>query len=264
MKLILSVGKKILKKINIDKLFELIELYDENKYISGIEIMTSDYEYLEKYANKCKEKNLIFQCHAPKTSDSEDTYNYLKEINKISENLNKKINIVFHSVESENIENSIEKTNYCMKKITEFVGQNKLNLSISLENLNYLHGIKRINVDNIDKILMINKELKYTYDMGHDIFDNKKATLMTQIQKERLNNIHIHWYIENEDHHPILLENTNIEVINLGLKMLRDINYDGNIVLEYGIDFMQGDTYEEKMITYIKSFKIIEKLINNI
>lgn len=261
MKLLLSISKRILENIEVNEIFELIEKYDINKNISGLEIMTDNYEYLKKYSQKCKERDLIFQCHSPKTLQESDIYNYLNDVSKLSKSIDKKINIVFHSLELSNINESINETNLYMKNILKFKNDNNLNLSISIENLNYHNGIKRINVENIDKILSIHKNLCYTYDIGHDIFDNKIVTEITEIQKQRINNIHIHCYINDEDHHPILNDTNNIEVIKNSIEMLKKIRYDKNIVLEYGIDFMTGDTYESKMIDYIKSFQIVQEII---
>lgn len=261
MKLLLSIGERILNKLAAENIFELINKYDENKYVSGIELMTKDYNYLLYFASKCKERKLIFQCHAPVFESFMDMSEYLIKIDEISKKLEYEINIVFHSVEMKNIVDSINYTNKFIEEIFEIKEKNNLKIKISLENLNFLNNTKRINVDNIDKILAINPQIKYTYDMGHDIFDNYNVSKMSELQKERLNNVHIHYYMDKEDHHPITKEKTDLEIIEKGFNILREAKYDDNVVLEYGIDFIEGNTYEEKLIEYIKSFKIINKLM---
>lgn len=261
MKLLLSIGKMILDKLTAEKIFELINKYDENKYVSGIELMTKDYNYLFCFANKCKEKKLIFQCHAPVFENYIEMSEYLTNIDEISRKLECEINIVFHSVEMKNVVDSISSTNKFIEEIIKIKEKNNLKIKISLENLNFLNNTKRINVDDIDIILDINPQINYTYDMGHDIFDNYNVSKMSELQKERLNNVHIHYYIDKEDHYPITKEKTDLEIIEKGFNILREAKYNGNVVLEYGIDFMKGNTYEEKLIDYIKSFKIIYNLI---
>lgn len=264
MKLIISIGKKIAENFSCNELINLIKNYDTDLNISGVEIMSNNFKYINELAKKCKENNLIFQCHAPKITNIEEISEYLEELDKICRSNNIRINVVFHSIEVETIDNSIIETNTYIEKILNCVKTNEYNLDISLENLNYHNAVKRININRIDEILKKYSDLKFTYDMGHDLFDNKKIDKLSSLQSNRLNNVHIHCYIENQDHHPIKNSSEDLEKISKGIKYLKEMNYQKGIVLEYGIDFMDGIDINEKFIDYINSFKFMRYLCNNV
>ena len=100
----------------------------------------------------------------------------------------------------------------------------------------------------------INDNLKFTYDIGHDLYDNKIPSVLSSLQKERINNVHIHSVIKNEDHHVIQENSKDLDEIMKAIKQLKDIGYTGPIVLEYAIKYLEGKRTEEKVINFVKSF----------
>ena len=134
MNYLISISWHILPIFTIEQVLEKIEKYDKTHKIAGIE--------------------------------------YLSNVGKLAKILNKKINIVFHSKEDDNLKIAKLNTINLLNTIFNYIKENNLNISISLENLNYHHNHDRINVDKIDSILSEFDDVNFTYDIGHDIFDN--------------------------------------------------------------------------------------------
>lgn len=262
MNYLISIGWYVFPIIPINKILELIEIYDKNKKIKGFEIASADYVVMEKMLKFAIKNNLTFQCHAPKRSNDLEILSYLDNLGKLSQIYNKKINVVFHSKEDDNLNLSIINTKVFLKKVLNYINDNNLNISISLENLNFHHNHNRINIDKIDTILMEFDDLNFTYDIGHDIFDNHSNSKLSALQIQRLNNIHIHNVHNNLDHCEITLNCDYIEALKNSIKYLKKINYTGNIVLETGINRYSGNSPEEQLINYIQAFNSIEKIIN--
>lgn len=254
-KLMLSLYEDEKIGLNIEMVFDIITLYG-NKNIDGIEFNSYECERLKKCAKMCRKNNLIFRCHFPlkKLSESE-TKKYLNCLNDISKELRYKINVVFHSeIEQETMGEKIEATKIYMSNILKFIEKYNLNVTISLENLNYKRTIRRINVDNIDAVLSEFDNLKFTYDIGHDIYDNRKPSELSKLQVDRINNVHVHSVQKREDHHMIEADSSNFEAVKKAINNLKDINYTNPIVLEYAIEYLPGNRIEEKIINLVKSF----------
>lgn len=261
MNYLISISWHILPIFKIEHVLEQIEKYDTNHKIAGIEIASQDYETMKKAVEFSKKHNWIFQCHAPKLSTDEELLNYLLNVNKLSKILNKKINIVFHSKEDNDLEIAKLNTIHLLNTIFNYIKKYGLNLSISLENLNYHHNHFRINMDKIDSILSKFDNIHFTYDIGHDIFDNHDYTKLSNIQIEKLNNIHIHNVHDNKDHCEITTTCDYIKQLRNSIKYLNSINYKQSIVLETGFNNYPGNNDEEKLINYIKSFENIENIL---
>ena len=103
------------------------------------------------------------------------------------------------------------------------------------------------------KILEQQKSLKFTYDIGHEIIDGIKTEELVNILDERLNNIHMHTYQKDLDHY--LIENINEqETIK---KLLEKYGDNKTVVLEYAIDYVDGENFETKFKNYIEGAKIL-------
>lgn len=265
-KLIYSLYYDKYTDIGIEKTLKLIKNYDKNNNIAGIEINSYNLESLKYCAKFCKENNLIFKCHFPlKKMSEKETKDYLDCVNMIAKDLSYKVNIVFHSVnDKKNMEEKIKETKEYIKSIRKYISVSKLNVNPSLENLNYRNGVKRINVGEIYEVLNSFENLNFTFDIGHDLFDNKRVSTLSKVQQERLNNIHIHSILNNEDHHIIEENSPDLEEIEKGVKYLKNIGYTGDIVLEYSVDYLKGNTIEEKIEYYVKSFDFFKKLLENV
>ena len=265
-KLILSLYVKKLEGLDLNIVFDIINLYG-NSNIDGIEINTDDLNVLKKCSVLCKKNKLKFMCHTPlKIMSESEVIKYLNCLNDISKTLRYNINVVFHSLNNnKNINEDIEQTSSFMEKVLLYVKKYKLNVTISLENLNRKRGEKRINVNLIDNILKRFEDIKFTYDIGHDLYDNKKASDLSTLQKIKLNDVHIHSVVNSKDHNIINDSSNDIEQIKIALCNLKNINYKGPIVLEYAIDNIPGEKIEEKIINLVKSFDYFKnQIIKNI
>ena len=199
-------------------------------------------------------------CHTPlKIMSESEVIKYLNCLNDISKTLRYNINVVFHSLNNnKNINEDIEETSSFMENVLLYVKKYKLNVTISLENLNRKRGEKRINVNLIDNILNRFEDIRFTYDIGHDLYDNKKISNLSTLQKIKLNNVHIHSVINSKDHNIINEKSHDIDKIKESLENLKKINYKGPIVLEYAIDNIPGERIEEKIINLVKSFNFFK------
>lgn len=254
-KLMLSLYEDEKIGLNVELAFDIITLYG-NGNIDGIEFNSYNFESLKKCAKLCRKNNLLFRCHFPlKKMNESETKKYLNCLNDISKELRYKINVVFHSdTEHEEMEEKVQATKKYINKILKFVKKYNLGVTISLENLNYRYATRRINMDKIDEVLYEYDNLNFTYDIGHDIYDNKKPSNLSELQKQRINNVHIHSVVKKEDHHMILEESKDFEQIKKAMNNLKNINYTNPIVLEYVIDYLPGSRIEEKIINLVKSF----------
>ena len=148
-----------------------------------------------------------------------------------------------------------------MTELTEYIAENKYNeyIELSLENLNDFEKIKRLKKENLTDILNENQDIKFTYDIGHEMMDDMiKKDKLNEILAERLNNVHIHTKGELEDHYPIIekTEKHTKQVLEK-TKQLIESGYNGDIVMEYAIDYIDGKNLKEKLICYINCTKIV-------
>ena len=266
MKYLMSIAWRTLPYIGIEEIIEEIEMSENKEYVAGIEIATTNYEEMEKTLKYIMDNNLIFRCHCPKIGNQEVLTKYLDDLHTLAKIYGKKIDVVFHSLEFDDLEKSIEDTKEYIKNILEYIRKNNYEITISLENLNYHHNRKRININLIDKVFENLKqypELNFTYDIGHDIYDTQKPTKLSNIQKEKLNNIHIHNIKNNEDHHIICKNCETIKELRETIKYLKEIGYKGPIVLEEGIDRYEGKNMRECVRNYIKSFKEKKEILED-
>lgn len=259
-KLIYSLCDREKFGLKIENIIDIINLYG-NKYVDGIEINTLNLDNLKLCAKLCKKNNLLFRCHFP-SEKMEDIQiiKYLNCINEISKELRYRINVVFHSLSYEDtIDEMVADTKIYISKIIAYIEKYKLNITFTLENLNYLNGVKRINLSRIDELLELNEKVYFTYDIGHDTYDNKKLSKLSNLQKARIRNVHIHSVINNEDHHSITSISNDLDLIKEAILELKTIDYQEPIVLEYALDYMEGKNYEQKAISIVKAFKFFKE-----
>lgn len=260
MNLLMSISQRLLAKINISTIIKILEQTKNN--IDGIEIASTHYSDMYDILKYTIKHNIIFQAHCPQLSDENSLKVYLNDVNLLSDIYGKPINIVFHSIENENLEKSLILTNEYMKNILEYINKNKLNITISLENLNFHHFVKRINLNLIDNILKNFNQLYFTYDIGHDLYDNKTLTKLSDLQINKINNVHIHNIVLKEDHHIIYENCETINELKQSIANLKEINFNGNIVKEEAVDRYKGENINEQMYNYILSFNDIKTILN--
>ena len=257
MKIILGINYKFFE-LSPKDLFNLIETYDKDFVIEGFEVglgqitdIGVNLDYITKLASLCKEKNYIFNIHSPIFGKIKNSHTYLDFLNVITNNTN----IVMHLLN--NTEEHLIVANGYLDSMLKYIENKNYNIQISLENLNIMNGKVRTTKEDIMFFLEKYPNLKFTYDWGHEIIDGVDIKELPKILADRLNNVHIHSYKNNQDHYPIEDMKKLKELINI----LNNINYKDTIVLEYSVDYIEGNTLEEKFINYINHAKEINKVL---
>lgn len=254
---LLSINCKFFK-VEPEQLIEIINKNNDKNQIQGFEVAVSNKEeqkYLLELAQKAKENKYILNLHAPTLNSIEEYKNYLDFAVKISKITMQKTNVVFHPINAENIIKSKEITNNYINELLKYIRQKdyEKNIELSVENLNDINNLKRLKKENLVEILEQNQNLKFTYDIGHELVDGIIPKLEDNILFERLNNVHIHTHLGKEDHHPL---KANSEDENITFELLNKISSKKenlNVVLEYALDYIDGMDFEEKMEKYIKN-----------
>lgn len=240
------------------KLIELIKKYDKNNIIKGFELATKsqeEQEYSLHLAQFALKEGYIVNLHSPCFEGENEINEYIEFTVKMSKIMNRKINIVYHPINANSINESKRDTEIQIEKIMKYIEKNDYykNVEFSLENLNDINGIKRLKKEDLIEILEKQKDVKFTYDIGHEIIDGIKTEKLVNILEERLNNIHIHEYKKELDHYPIKDINEQ-EIIK---KLLEKYGNNKTVVLEYALDYIEEENFENKLKNYIESAKII-------
>ena len=237
----------------------LIELINNSKYTKGIELYINiDKEneliYLDNLVKELKQSNLILQIHGEIYLDINKNIEYIKLLEKYSDYLNYPIVYTIHSINDIDKDISKEKTNNYIKELINNINTNKI--IICLENLNIYNGEKRLTKEDIKNII-IDNNIYLTYDIGHEIIDYKKTLPIDKELIDRIRNVHIHSYKDNIDHIPIYENDININEIIRTISILKNNNYKYNIVYEYGLEYCNGLTKEEKIKDYLYSIDLV-------
>ena len=194
--------------------------------------------------------------HSLPFENQADIENYLSFAVELSKITNDKINIVYHPVETSNYKDSIDKTKDIIKQVFKCIEYNNYSkyIDISIENLNDLGQLVRLKKENLIEILNTEPNLKFTYDIGHEIVDNIVTKELPKILKERLNNIHIHTHKTQKDHYPIEKMDNEKDLKNL----LMQYGKKQNVVMAYALAHIEGENFEKKLENYINYAKIIK------
>lgn len=264
---ILAINSKFFE-IEPDELIKIVK--NNSKYTRGFEIYISDFnteeiKYVFDLASICKRENMIFQVHGNSCLSVQQQQRIFKYLQIISDVLEYKINIVIHSISSNNRSESIELTKKYMTDLTLIADNNKL--TISLENLNSVDGIDRLNKEDIIPIITSNEHLYLTYDIGHEIAEYGNPININECLIPIISNVHIHTtddkFSSTFDHKPIYENNCHLDQIIKTIVFLKTNNYHGNIVFEYDLYQCQGNTVFDKILSYLKSIDFISKKIVN-
>ena len=260
MKSIISINVSKFKEINCLDLYKII-----NDKIDGCELHFNfndkeELEYVENLLFYFNRDNFYYQFHGNSNLTIDKQKEYLLFVNKTN-NSNNYINIVLHSLTFDNIEDALKQTSLYIDELEEFIEENNLKITLSLENLNSIKDVKRLSKEDLFSILYNNDKLNFTYDIGHEIEEYGLLTNLSDIEIKRINNVHIHTFKNNLDHLPIYDNDEHILNITKSLLYLRHINYNGPIVFEYDLYECNGNTLEEKVIGYIDSIKFVENYL---
>lgn len=258
---LLSINYKFFK-VEPQKLIEIINKNNNKNQIQGFEVTVSnrkEQKYLLEFAQKAKENNYILNLHSPTLSSIEEYKDYINFTVKVSEITKRKTNIVFHPINAENNLKSIEITNNYIKKLLKYMLEKEYNknIELSIENLNDINNLKRLKKEDLIEILDKNKDLKFTYDIGHELVDGIVPEIEEKLLIERLNNVHIHTHLGKEDHHPLQKNEKDLVITNKILDKISTKKENISVVLEYALDYIDGVNFEFKMEKYIKSLDFL-------
>lgn len=255
MNIFLSLNNKFFE-LTPEDLLKRISGFDEENLIKGFEIKTKTDEensYVLKFASLISDKNYAINLHAPLFDDKLELKKYISFAVDLSKIQKRKINITIHSVECDTILDSVRKTDEMLKDIYDYIEEMKYYsyIDISIENLNKLNGKPRLKKEELSMFLKKYEDLKFTYDVGHELADSNYTKNLIGILDERINNIHIHDVKDGMDHFPVEDLN-NCEMIK---NILINYYYTCNIVMEYALDNIEGFSLEEKLKNYINYAK---------
>ena len=266
LKILLSINYKLF----LDSAEEFIKIISENdidKNIAGFEInfdnkKNVEFEYAKGLAKLCKEYEYILNVHSKYYDNLKDTFEYLNDIESISNIYDNKINVTYHPFEKENKKECIMLTKEYFNEILNYIKTNNMNLQIGIENLNRLHGLDRLKINNVEEVIKSTNELRLTHDIGHEIIDTNEFTKLNDYLISKLTNIHIHNFKDEYDHYPIYLNDQNIKIYYEFFDYIKNTTYQGTIVLEYAADYLDGDNKVEKIKSFIKLASDFQVLMN--
>lgn len=264
MNFLISMNNKMFSKYQSHDLIELISNLDMKKDVKGAEIYINmqdeeEKEYCIELVKEMKNKNWILQIHSIDIYNlkEEELIKCLQYYNNLALIYNKKIKLTIHPAEEICLDLSIEKTVKGISFVSNYIKENKLKLEILLENLNELNKKKRCNIYKTYEALEELKKIGNTFDMGHYVYDySNDYKKLIKKHMDKTKNVHIH-DISNDrvDHYPFYYSNVKLDKI---VKYLNKIEYKGNVVLEYGLEYLKGNGFEEKMDEYINQIEYVK------
>lgn len=259
MKSLISINYKFMD-INPKKLVELVL---ESKYTKGFEVCINisddkQVKYLDDLVFYIKNNDLILQIHGIIDEDYMTQLIFIKKLEHYSDILGYPIVLTLHTIYDENKDVSINKTIEYISNLLNEINNNKI--IISLENLNDTNKLDRLNKEDIKTTILNDEKIYFTYDIGHEIADYGNVTKLDKYMIEDIRNIHIHSYDkEGNDHMPIYKNDMNWDKILKSLIFLKVNNYKYNIVYEYGLEYCNGETKEEKIKDYLSSIDYVSQ-----
>ncbi|MCQ2978668.1 MAG: sugar phosphate isomerase/epimerase [Clostridia bacterium] len=254
-KLLLSINYKMFLS-DTQTFVDTVNKLNENKIVSGFEIyFDDDNKFERKYAydlaKLCHDNNYIFNIHSRVYKNKESYSNYLKFIDELTNIYGNPITLTIHPVESDN---KFDSENYSKNIFLDLVSTIKMNgykINICIENLNKLHGIDRLTIEELWNIIKDIKDLKLTHDIGHEIIDQNNYSRLYDEMLSRLTNVHMHNFKDGKDHYPITKNDSNLDLYKDVMNYLDNINYDKTLVLEYAVDYIDGNSKVEKLRSFI-------------
>jgi hypothetical protein len=238
--LLMSLPDRKVNTNNYIQFLDLVKAYDTSKLINGFEIASKNLSYIQQMAAASDKEGYHFRLHYDGLY-GDDLIPFIDAADEISWEVGYPIHVVFHDFNQTAI---------------DYIIAGHKNVTYSLENLNILKGARRINTDRIDQFLMT-PGIAYTYDIGHEIYDGINPGL-SAVKKQKIDEIHAHSVVNNIDHYYITPD--SLDASEVKRRMVPGIP----CVLEYAIDYMPGDTLEDKEIFYIKSFATFEALMQSV
>lgn len=261
LKILMSINYKFMSKTPKD-LFDIIN--KQRSQLGGFEVSVNinndnEVEYLRKLAFEAYRNNLVLQMHGTTYNDDNENFRYLDLINEISNIMQSNISIVYHSIYNEQKEESIKDSIDFFNKVISYIKQKNYNITLSIENLNDLNKQDRLNKNDLIPILESVKYLNFTYDIGHELIDYGNIIDLKEILLSRLINVHIHTFNNSYDHQILTDIDEHKNQWIKGITYLKIVGYDNTLVLEYDINAFKYDSFDEKLIAYLKSIDVINE-----
>lgn len=253
MKVLMSISPKF----HIVEPIELLNIIDQTA-CDGFEFAV-DHEneshriYLENFIDIMDKEKYSIQFHGKDCMKIEEYYQYLDYIASVTNQFDYSVKIVFHPKEKDTLEESNLETNLLFSKLLEYIEKNNLNIMISVENLR-----NHLNKQFLVPILSNIPELKFTYDIGHELGMYGDVTNLPDLLIARMDNVHLHSFSERQDHIKLYQKDPNKLKWIKSLIYLKAINYRNGIVLEYDLYDMYGDTLQDKIKYYAESCDYIK------
>ena len=242
---------------------KLVELILASKYTNGVELFI-DYEkenemkYLDDLVYEIKRNNLILQIHGNINVDIDKQITFIKKLENYSDYLNYPIVVTLHSIYDENKELSKNKTIIYINDLLSKIDSSKI--IISLENLNDIYNMDRLEKECIKPIVLNNEKIFFTYDIGHEIMDHGSITNLDKYMIDKIRNVHIHTNDGKlNDHQPIYKNDTYWNELIKGIIYLVSNHYKYNIVFEYDLYACKGNNIIEKIEDYLKSIDYVSQ-----
>ena len=257
MKSLISINHKFMS-ISPKRLVELIK---ESKHTKGVEIYIDfdkqeEVDYLNDLVPELKQNDLILQVHANVELDMNMQIEYFKLLEKYSDELGYPINVTFHTIYDSEVYQSLSRTLRYMIELIPNIDTEKFVLC--LENLNDTEGKKRPNKEEIRNIIADNDFLFLTYDIGHELADYSRVTELDAKLAEEIKNVHVHTNDgKGNDHMPIYQGDMLWDEVMKGINLLKNYNYDNNVVYEYALEFCKGERVEERIKDYLSSIDFV-------
>ena len=252
-----------LLNISCEYLIETISRLDKRKYITGIEflVLRNDNEvrsYLNKFASLCNNYNYTINFKGTYLDLGIDEHiKFLKMYDNIAKILNKPVTITYTSCLSNDLNGSINDTITIYLDIMSYITENKLDLNILVENLEYLN---RPSVKDIIKEIIPNVYgLNFSYNIGHEALIGYTEYKLENIDiTKKVKNIYLH---DNNG----VSAHLEFNYGNIDLYEVKDFinsnNYTNLITIELDLYKLTGNTIEEKLSSYILEVNKVKVII---
>lgn len=249
------------------ELLNEIKQNDVNNLVKGFEILFNynnkeEVDYVTKFVYLCSKSGYKIQFHSDTNDDTATQIEYLNFINTFKEYYEgKRFIVVYHSCRGQDLDEVVSKTSVFISDLLNHIYLNRLNIIISLENLDDKKDFVRLDKQEIKEILYNNEDLNFTYDVCHEFVEYGSITNVDYVLEKKINNIHLHTYDNYSMHVPITPSDPNKLRWVKAMTYLRLIDYRGAVCLEYDYNLLEGKTFSEKIHNYVVSAEYINNYL---
>lgn len=261
--MIISINlDSVILHIATEVLIETINTLDVDKNITGFKFNISRIDndirsYLLKIASLCKNYNYTIMIYNINLDmDIKEHMKYLMLYNNISKILDKKVNIIYNSCLKYDLKHSILDTISNYTAIVGYVIDNKLNLSICAENLEYINrpDFKSIVNDITSKVYALN----ISYNIGKEAFIGYNSYDIANIADvdtdvlpsviNKIKNISIHDNDLLSSNLPFVYGNIDLYEVK---EFINTYRYDKDITIDLDMYKLSGESLKEKLTSYV-------------